>query len=88
MTEASGGSLADALLAWAIDQQIKDYEPVGRSCPGCGQLPRIRTGDMAWCANDANCRVVIWYPAESLGWHRSHIQEVNLGCGDGDNAGG
>ena len=87
MAEESGESLADVLLAWALDRQIKDYEPVGGNCPGCGQRPRMRFDDQAWCGNDTNCRVVLWYPSRSLGWHRDHVRQVKLGGDDGDNAG-
>lgn len=43
-------------------------QPVGLSCPGCGQPPWavMRGGTQAFCGNEDDCHVFSWNPQLTL----------------------
>ena len=62
----------------ADDDIVVDVsEPIGNSCPGCGQPAVIELYRQSFCGND-DCHVFTWNPTMSLAELATDIGEIRL----------
>lgn len=55
-----------------------DVDPVGMTCPGCGNPPALAFPTQAWCGTD-DCKIVTWNPTMTLDELLDDFGTVDLG---------